>query len=58
MAAEQNAASRRVVELAAEMDRRLTDLIGTEDYPNPLTSLHTELRLALWAYEREKADDA
>ena len=33
---------------AARLDQALTEAIGTDEYPNALTSLHTELRLAAW----------
>lgn len=32
---------------ASKMDAALTDLIGTDQYPNALTQLHLELRDAL-----------
>lgn len=48
-------ALRALLAATSALDKALTDVIGTDEYPGSLTSLHTELRLAGWAAERALA---
>lgn len=48
-------ALRKLALAACAIDSALTDLIGTDAYPDALTDAHTELRLASWEAERALA---